>query len=44
MVSSRNIERVEFVTVADGKVPEIESEADVVIVNKKRSSFRFYTV
>ena len=38
MVSSRNIERVEFVTVADGKVPEIQSEADVMLLPIKKGA------
>ena len=38
MVSSRNIERVEFVTVADGKVPEIQSKADVMLLPIKKGA------
>ena len=38
MVSSRNIERVEFVAVADGKVPEIQSEADVMLLPIKKGA------
>jgi glycosyltransferase involved in cell wall biosynthesis len=38
MVSSRNIERVEFVAVADGKVPEIQSESDVMLLSIKKGA------
>lgn len=38
MVSSRNIERVEFIAVADGKVPEIQSEADVMLLPIKKGA------
>jgi glycosyltransferase involved in cell wall biosynthesis len=38
MVSSRNIERVEFVAVADGKVPEIQGEADVMLLPIKKGA------
>ena len=38
MVSSRNIERVEFVAVADGKVPEIQGAADVMLLPIKKGA------
>jgi glycosyltransferase involved in cell wall biosynthesis len=38
MVLSRNIKRVEFVTVADGKVPEIQSGADVMLLPIKKGA------
>ena len=38
MVSLRNIERVEFVAVADGKVPEIQGKADVMLLPIKKGA------
>ena len=38
MVSLRNIERVAFVAVADGKVPEIQGAADVMLLPIKKGA------
>jgi glycosyltransferase involved in cell wall biosynthesis len=38
MVSLRDIERVEFVAVADGKVPEIQATADVMLLPIKKGA------
>ena len=38
MVSLRNIERVEFVVVADGKVPDIQGAADVMLLPIKKGA------